>query len=111
MTSLEGVKVGDLLHIHEQYGNAGRIVKVDRITATQVVCGAQRFRLRDGWLVGGDSWSGRFARRATPELIEDVRRQRLIHEIESVKRGELRALSTTDLQSVLVILRRNGTDK
>lgn len=58
MADLSGVKQGDLIAVrtYKKYFSgptvAYDIYKVDRVTNTQVVCGARKFRKSDGRLVG-----------------------------------------------------------
>lgn len=54
--ALDGVKVGDEL-VYSQWRTLNRIVKVTKVTKTQVECSNNgRYRISDGYEVGGDKW-------------------------------------------------------
>jgi hypothetical protein len=53
--NFENVKVGDLLISHHRHTKS--VVKVERVTPAQlVVTGGKRFRKKDGYGIGGDSF-------------------------------------------------------
>ena len=58
MDELKDIKVGDEIYYYTgYYGTAGQIIKVTKITPTQIVCDKSRFRKDNGKLVGyHDSW-------------------------------------------------------
>jgi len=57
MSSLVGVKVGDEV-IFEFNGGGVRILKVERVTKTQVITDTgMKFRKKDGYRVGMGSWN------------------------------------------------------
>jgi hypothetical protein len=61
---LSACKVGDSLFIDERWGYSGRILKIDRLTATQAICGDERFRLDTGKRHGSSGWHSVYARPA-----------------------------------------------
>ena len=71
---LEGIKVGDLVLVG--YGQDERLIRVNRLTKTQVIAGKHdiRFRVKDGAEVGQgrDTWGG--TRRARIPSREDIAR-------------------------------------
>lgn len=69
---LEGVKVGDEL-VYKQYFSLDRIVKVENVTKTMVVCNnGVRFRVSDGYAVNGDRWTSTSVRK--PKDAEEVQK-------------------------------------
>ena len=67
MSSLEGVKVGDLLAWDERIRDAPIICRVDRLTPKHAVAGKVRWRIIDGLKVGSTGWDRCWARIATPD--------------------------------------------
>lgn len=75
---LEGVKVGDEL-VYSQRNSLNSIVKVTKVTKTQVECGNKgKYRISDGYEVGGGKWC-----RSSVRFPKDG------DEIQSVKNGLL----------------------
>jgi hypothetical protein len=65
--SLNDVEVGGLLAVHGRF-NDTRVVKVERITSTQLIAGGERFRKSDGNRVGdSDQWHRTWARVPTED--------------------------------------------
>lgn len=52
---LNSLKAGDEVMIPSRY-SAPSIVKVDRVTATQIIVGGSRYRRNSGYRVGNSSW-------------------------------------------------------
>ncbi len=53
--SLENVKVGDpLIRYCHPFKT---VVKVERITATQIICGSSKYNKKTGFIIGGSAWS------------------------------------------------------
>lgn len=79
MADLSSVKVGDKIAYHNPnsgwYGPkvANRLLTVDRITTTQVICGLNRFHKLTGKKIGSSNW-GR-AEPATQELLDEINAQ------------------------------------
>jgi hypothetical protein len=67
MPSLEHITVGSKLFVPIRFGRIGRIVTVDRVTATQIIAGPEKFRRDNGKLVGSTGWETTFCREATEE--------------------------------------------
>lgn len=68
MNDLENIKVGDLVVMHVSYSD-NHLMKVERVTKSQIVIGGTHYWKKDGLLVGGGYWSG-YIRRATEKDIE-----------------------------------------
>jgi hypothetical protein len=93
----DGLKVGTVMVLNNGGWSLARsLVKIDRLTKTQIVVGTRRFRRLKAW--GGTYHEiGQYARSsltvATPELIPEVkaehRRAHLLREIEAVKFNKL----------------------
>lgn len=74
--SFHDIKPGDRVAVN--YGGWGRskiyrTKTVDRVTATQIILGEQRFRKTDGQLVGSDN----FARPVRLEVLDDEMAKRI----------------------------------
>lgn len=71
--SLESVKAGDLLLISSHFRSDDKLLKVDRITKTQVVIGNNKYRISDGRAIGyGGEWNIPRASIPTDEQIENI---------------------------------------
>ena len=84
-TSLSDLKPGDtvILQYLSRYSwphILDRIATVDRLTKTQIIVGARRFRIRDGLVVDkrADRWSYCRIFPATPDQIAEVERRQQI---------------------------------
>ena len=65
MSDLSAATVGSKIKIPDEYSRAFTVVKVYRVTDSQVFCGTTRLRKSDGLLIGTSGFSRRFARIAT----------------------------------------------
>ena len=76
MSDPSNVKVGDFLAVRTGYGFCGRdvrLVRVERVTPTQVIAGGVRYRKDSGDVVGsGDSYCRHTARVATEQDMADA---------------------------------------
>jgi len=71
--SLESVKAGDLLLISSRFRSYDTLLKVDRVTKTQVVIGNNKYRISDGKEIGcSDRWNIPRASIPTGEQIENI---------------------------------------
>jgi hypothetical protein len=107
--SLESAKVGDVL-IVSYGGNGFHLGRVTKITKTQVLTGTSRWRKKDGYAVGGDTWSVQSARIPQPgeiERLEDEKRRRGLCRWIANNAGNLSdsALSTSELEALVGKLR------
>jgi hypothetical protein len=93
----DGLAVGTAMVLNNGgWSNTRSLVKIDRLTRTQIVVGGRRFRRLRSW--GGTYHEiGQYVRSsltvATPELIAEVRaehrRAHLLREIDAVKFNKL----------------------
>jgi len=77
---LAQLKAGDKVYVSGN--NAGRIVKISRITKTQIIveykssgvkpCSIERFRRSNGISIGGNVWNHNLLCKLTPELREEL---------------------------------------
>lgn len=76
MADLSDVKVGDKIAYQNPYSCwsgpkvAIRLLTVDKITPTQVVCGSDRFHKLTGKKIGSSNWGS--AEPATQELLDEI---------------------------------------
>lgn len=87
---LQNLKAGDtVMRQSTSIGSVATPVKIDRVTATQIIIGSTRFRRSDGHRMGeGNSWYSHWISEATPEAIEkanaELRRRKLINDLREV---------------------------
>lgn len=84
---LEGLKAGDEVVVSHGYHSVGRLEKVERVTATQIVISdSLRFRRDGGRKVGGsESYTRTAIEEATPEARAEIRREALRNRMSLVK--------------------------
>jgi hypothetical protein len=97
MSDLSNVKVGDTLACSVGYGLVS-IIKVDRITKTQVICGVRRFN-RDGRLIGSHGFNTPRAWPATEKDILNARIKRAQGGLDRLK------VSAENIDSVEALLK------
>ena len=89
-----------------------RIVKVDKVTKTQIVVGNTRFRRASGWQCGSDRWNVRKISVPTEKDISDVEeenlRKALIYVISS---SDFERLSTDELKQVYNIVKSKENER
>lgn len=106
-TDLSGVVVGDVIAIKPKssYYSNWELCKVDRITQTQIILvNGKKFNKNDGKEVTSGSFKYQ-AVIASPELVNDLEKQRLKMEIETkINKGSLNSLDSLQLQKILDIL-------
>lgn len=78
-----------------------RIVKVDKVTKTQIIVDNAKFNKDSGWQCGSDRWNVRKISVPTEKVISDVKeenlRKNLIYAISSY---DFKRLSTDELKQV-----------
>lgn len=80
--SLENVKVGDVVITHR--GQEKGVAIVTKVTATQIVIGDDRYRKRDGDMVGGSSgWFYRWISLPKEGEVENLKRKIFISNVHS----------------------------
>ena len=72
MSALGSVKVGDYI-AWTTIGDSVSVVRVERVTLTQVITEGQAWRISDGGLVGARGWDANWARPATDDDMRAVR--------------------------------------
>jgi len=105
--NLENVQVGDTLIWNDRY--ATEIVKVDRLTKTQIIIGSKRFRKSDGQSVGTSAWhliSVTIPEEGEIEKIQEARLHRqLMYEINGACQiSRLRILPLEQLKQINALL-------
>ena len=98
--SLENVKVGDVVIEHCRWDNV--IATVTKVTATQVVIGGDRYRKKDGYLIGSaGSWHHRWISLPKEGEVEQLKRQKVIDGVVS-RLNKLTARDVTYEQAVKI---------
>lgn len=84
---LNNLKVGDPVFIDDSCSMGGKaiIAQVKRLTKTQIVVGATKYRKDDGGQIGGSSYFRTRLEFPTPVRIAEVRRQVLIRRLGNVR--------------------------
>lgn len=98
--SLENVKVGDVVIVH---AGAYRIIvgKISKVTATMIHVGNERYRKKDGRLVGAGTWDMRWISLPKEGEIEELKRQKFIEDVVS-RLNKLKAQDITYEQAVKI---------
>ena len=98
--SLENVKVGDMVIERSRWRIA--LAKVTKVTATQVVIGENKYRKKDGYLVGSTgSWYPNRISLPKEGEIEELKRQKFIEDVVS-RLNKLTARDITYDQAVKI---------
>ena len=80
--SLENVKVGDVVIEHCRWENV--IATVTKVTATQIVIRGDRYRKKDGYLIGcAGSWHHRWISLPKEGEIEEMKRLAIVGDVLS----------------------------
>ena len=98
--SLENVKAGDVVIEHCRWENV--IATVTKVTATQIVIGGDRYRKKDGYLIGSaGSWFTRWISIPKEGEVEALKRQKFIEDVVS-RLNNLTARDVTYEQAVKI---------
>lgn len=82
MTDIKNAKEGDFLVYGDSFNR--RLIKVERVTATQVVCERDiRFSKRYGKMIGHTGWSSTYAKIATDEDVKAIQTKTKIRQFKS----------------------------
>ncbi len=106
MSALGSVKVGDYI-AWTTIGDSVSVVRVERVTPTQVITGAWRWRISDGGLVGARGYDCEWARPATDD---DMRTARIRSARVSIENAA-RALSNDDALKVVAFIKSLGVQE
>lgn len=89
-----------------------KILKVDRVTSTTIVCGSEKFRKQNGRQIPADTWGSSYISVLTESLknqyYEMIRKKQLITKIKSV---DLFQLSVDSLQQISDVIQNSMTDE
>lgn len=89
-----------------------RIVKVDKVTKTQIVAGNIRFRRDSGWQCGGDRWNIKRISVPTEKEISEVKEENLRKTlIYAIRSFDFKRLSTNELKQVYNIVKGKENEK
>ena len=102
--SLENLKVGDRV-FYDSRSTIG-IYAIARLTQTQIILkNGQRFRRKDGWLIGRDPWAATMIRSLTPERVEAVALVRLRREAIRLRDNLTIPLDKETLEKLIIALK------
>ena len=74
---LNNLKSGDkVIRRSTGLGAVDEIVTVNRVTATQIIVGSERYRKVNGRRMGKSTWYSCWIKEATPEQVESITNQR-----------------------------------
>jgi hypothetical protein len=101
MTDLSNVKVGDYLYSRERFSDTIRLWKVDRRTATQIVCGDKKFNLQGCVVPRETGWYRTWVNVCTPEIMRECKEQNLRARIkEYVSKEDFKKLPLESLELI-----------
>lgn len=109
MSSLESLEVGDEVRIKGcgAFG-AERIGTITRKTAKQTIVDKERFWTKNGHVVGGSTWSNKYAYPVTDDdrdrIQEAYRRNKAVFEVKRIRFNDL---STDQLVRITEILKED----
>lgn len=98
MKWLAGLKPGDCVGVANV-----RIARVERVTATLIVCDHGKFRRATGWRVTSDRFNRGWLHPVTDEMRERIYRERLVADLTRV---DWARVPTGTLQQVAVLYSR-----
>lgn len=76
ISSLEGIKVGDVFYVIERYGRKRNIVKCEKVTPKQAFVGGEKYRISDGKGLGVSNYHYVSALRLCDEkAMEEIRQE------------------------------------
>ena len=108
--SLDEIEAGDKVYYTSRYYS--KILKVDRVTSTTIICGTEKFRKQNGRQILADTWGSSYISVLTESLekqyFEMIRKKQLITEIKSV---DLFQLSVDSLQQISDVIHNSMTDE
>jgi len=108
--SLDEIEAGDEVYYNSRYYS--KILKVDRVTSTTIICGTEKFRKQNGRQIPADTWGSSYISVLTESLkkqyYEMIRKKQLITEIKSV---DLFQLSVDSLQQISDVIQNSMTDE
>lgn len=97
---LEKLQPGDTVIVDGHW--TCRIAKIDRMTKTQFIMeSGSRFRRKDGWQVGGSTYSRCYLREPTEERLNEIKHQTLAKDLSNVKWKELDLLTLQNVWGLL----------
>lgn len=100
---------GDEVYYTSRYYS--KILKVDRVTSTTIVCGSEKFRKQNGRQIPADTWGSSYISVLTESLknqyYEMIRKKQLITKIKSV---DLFQLSVDSLQQISDVIQNSMTE-
>jgi len=107
---LNKLKPGDKVYLDRGY-NGHSVESVSRITATQIVIKINdryeiRFRIKDGFEVGGDSWHHSILRELTPRLIDKIRMENKVRKMNELKNGLITPDNESELDALIEVLNK-----
>jgi hypothetical protein len=85
--------------------NGMSVSSVQKLTATQLVVRGTRYNRKDGWeRGGGGSFSRRWLRKPSPEVVAAIKRKELINRLSCVSRSHLETISNEKLKQAAELL-------
>lgn len=85
---LSEVKAGDSVACTNGYMGGISVAKVDKVTATQIVCGVRRFNRETGYLIGYNGYHRPQLIEFTQEVKDRVRADEVSSSLHNILRGK-----------------------
>lgn len=104
---LQVIEAGDEVIVYSGYRIVQFILKVERITKTQVILvSGGKYRKDDGRSIGTDAWSTKWLREATPEVIKAIKvRTEKIKVVNVLSQIEFKNISLETLKKIQVMIK------
>lgn len=101
--SLDDIRPGDKVLCH--YTHSSRILQVDRITPTLIICGYNKFKKKTGQKVPYERWGICYIEVLTDELKQNFRRnvekQELVKRLNSINWSEMSLETLAQISSII----------
>jgi O-acetylhomoserine/O-acetylserine sulfhydrylase-like pyridoxal-dependent enzyme len=108
---LAEVKVGDTVYRNGGLNRSYHSTEVTKVTATQIVCGASRFRRSDGYAIGDTGYIRSRLVEPTKEVVEEHRAQVVETSLHNILRAKTDVALMLHLGEVLDAYYRENPKK
>lgn len=82
------------------------LVKIDKVTPTQIVAGSSRYRRKDGNQIGAGTYDRKHLLKTTPEMLDEIERNTLAREVKTAaESGTIHLLPLDNLRKILELFR------
>lgn len=112
MNELENVKVGDFVVLIGGYAHDDYLIKVERVTKSQILADKRRFWKKNGRIVGAGIWCYDYIRPATENDIERIKKINQKNELLAfIRKADLDNLSLESLQTICDVVKKEISNR